>query len=500
MATQHRETESKFLVDVHAPVPDLSTAEAVARVGDPVVTDLEATYFDTPHRRLARRNITMRRRTGSADAGWHVKVPSGNPQERVELQLPDHGETGVPTELVDEVRAFVRDESLSPIATLRTHRTERHLYDTSGVDLAVVADDVVDVQGTGTQSPWREIEVELVDGPAEVLESCSRVLISAGLQPSSYPSKLHHAIGDLGAGPDRDETLDGSASAGDVLLRHLREQVDELLIRDREARADAPDGVHKMRVATRRLRSALATYRPILRRELTDPIRDELKWLGGLLGDPRDAEVLRDRLDRAARELPPELSMGPVLDRVHAELSVRHSDAHDRLLVGLAEARYFRLLDQLEELIGDPPFEKRATRSAEKELTRLVRRSDRRVHRAALVADEQTDDAEREHALHDVRKAAKRARYAAESAEIVLGKRASKLATRMEDLQDLLGEVQDSVTSRLVLRDLGRLAFLANENGFTFGLLHERERCEADHTLTNYPKLRRRADNAAKRL
>src|SRR5262249_60873575 len=106
---------------------------------------------------------------------------------------------------------------------------------------------------------------------------------------------------------------------------------------------------------------------------------------------------------------------------------------------------------------------------ARKETVRLVRKSGRRVTRAARAVDDATSEEDRFRALHEVRKAAKRARYAAEAARPVLGKDARRLARRMEDVQDLLGEVQDAHTARPLLRQLGMVANLSSENGFTFG-------------------------------
>jgi CHAD domain-containing protein len=95
--------------------------------------------------------------------------------------------------------------------------------------------------------------------------------------------------------------------------------------------------------------------------------------------------------------------------------------------------------------------------------------------------------------LHEVRKSAKRARYAAESAMPVIGRQAKRLAKRMEAVQELLGEHQDSVTSRGVIRELGVAAHLAGENGFTFGLLHEVEHERAERARAAYPEVLRKA-------
>jgi len=285
-----------------------------------------------------------------------------------------------------------------------------------------------------------------------------------------------------------------------VLHGHLQQQVDQLILRDRDARADAHDGVHRMRVAARRLRSALATYRPLLDRERTDPVRDELKWLGQILGRSRDTEVLRRRLLDLVAAQPPELVLGPVERRVDLELRARHRAARAELLAVLDSDRYFRLLDALDDLLDDPPLTARAGKPAHKHVPTLVGRAARRVDRAArAVANAPTTQA-RDEGLHEVRKSAKRARYAAESATPLVGKPAKELARRMTALQDVLGEHQDSVTARALLLELAAAAHLSGENGFTFGLLHAQEHARAKDARRAYgPALRKASTTKTRR-
>jgi CHAD domain-containing protein len=246
-----------------------------------------------------------------------------------------------------------------------------------------------------------------------------------------------------------------------------------------------------MRVATRRLRSAMATYRPVLQRAQTDPIREELKWLGQQLGRARDAEVQLVRLRKLVDEVPDDLVLGPVRRRVDLELRARHRAAHAALVVELDGARYWRLLESLDYLLEHPAFTARAEDEASKRLPKLVRKAARRVEQAADVAGATTGD-EHDHALHEVRKAAKRARYAAETATAVIGKPAKRLARRMEDVQEVLGEHQDSVTARSLLRELAVAAHGAGENGFTFGVLHREELARGIASRdASYPTLRK---------
>lgn len=488
------EIERKFDTRVGVSLPDFSTVGGVATVTEPAETVLEATYFDTPDVRLAAHRTTLRRRTGGADQGWHLKLPAGG-EQRTEIRRPLDGARKVPKALAKKVRKLARRRDLVPVAVLRTNRVEQRLIDSAGMDLAVVADDTVHAKrlrdGSVDASTWREVEVELVGGDQAFLDELSSHLEAAGLTRSAAASKLQRTLGTEAAEPRRRPNLSARSRAGKVALAHLREQVEELIGRESGAREDTPDSVHKMRVATRRLRSALSTYRPLLDRTRTDPVRDELKWLADALGEPRDAEVLRDRLRRLAQEQPDDLLLGPVLRRIDQELGAQHRDGHRKLLEALDDPRYQRLLAALNELVRRPPFTKAAQLRAKRRLPGLVARAAARVDRASAAADAATTVEQRELQLHEVRKAAKRARYAAESVTPVFGKPAKRLARRMERLQEVLGEHQDSVVARDALRRLGATAHLAGENGFTFGLMHELERARGEAARLEYePALR----------
>src|SRR5450759_5050744 len=496
---RYSEVERKFDADPGALLPDLSGAAAA--VSEAVESQLDATYFDTADTSLARYRITLRRRTGGDDAGWHLKLPAGL-DERTEVRLPlGRATRKVPVALAREVRALVRDRTLVPIAVLHTTRIERRLLDGDGNTLATIADDTVHGQrladGAVQESTWREVEVELLHGDRSLLDAVSSQLQAGGLTPSESSSKLARVLGDSAhptpeAAPEAMSSA-GRVTAGAVVLAHLRDQGDRLVLHDRGARSDEPDAVHQMRVATRRLRSALATYRPLLDRERTDPVRDELKWLGQILGGARDAEVLHWRLQDLLAAQPEELVLGPVGRRVDVELGARHRAARGNLVVALDGDRYLQLLDTLDDLVTAPPLTARAGKRAGKELPALVGSAAGRVERAArAVADDSTPGA-RDRGLHEVRKSAKRARYAAETAVPVAGTPATELAEGMEALQDVLGEHQDSVAARALLLELSVAALLAGEDGFTYGLLYAQELALAEEARGAYGRALRRA-------
>lgn len=270
-----------------------------------------------------------------------------------------------------------------------------------------------------------------------------------------------------------------------MLHAHLIEQVQALTAREDQARSDEPDGVHKMRVASRRLRSALSTFRPLLQRERTDPLRSELKWIAAELGGARDAEVLRMRLLEHLAAEPDDLVLGPIPARVEAQLRAEHRLAHDKLLVALDSERYRVLRDRLLSLVDDPPFTELAGLSARPVLTDRVRSSYRRMRKLVGSGPPSDPDHVGEW-YHEIRKAAKRLRYAAESVTPAFGAPAEELASRAEVLQEVLGEHQDSVVARAALRDLGAKLFLDGDNAFTIGRLHALEEQRARDAIAGF--------------
>ncbi|WP_234425578.1 CYTH and CHAD domain-containing protein, partial [Streptomyces kebangsaanensis] len=318
MADIKREIERKYESDVGG-LPDLTGVGGIAAVLDKGVADLDAVYYDTADERLAADGITLRRRTGGSDAGWHLKFPVA-PGVRDEIHAP-LSDT-VPPALAALVRSRVRRGELLPLVRIRSRRDISHLVDADGTLLAEVAVDDVRAErpaGEGRTAQWTEIEVELADGgdPA-LLDTVEDRLRGAGVHPSPSPSKLARALAGT-AGPDRRPEPPGErapVTAGDHVLAYLRAQRDALVALDPAVRRDVHDSVHRMRVATRRLRSTLRTYRKVLDRTATDPLRGELKWLGGELGLDRDQEVLTERLTAGLDAVPDTLVTGPVRARL----------------------------------------------------------------------------------------------------------------------------------------------------------------------------------------
>jgi CHAD domain-containing protein len=476
MVTDTREIELKYEAGPDTVLPPLEDLPRVASEGGPAEQKLEAEYYDTEDLRLLRAGVTLRRRRGGEDSGWHLKLPAG-PQTRRELRLP-LGRAGrtVPAELARLVRVYSRGRALAPVARIATVRHVRTLVDEAGTSLAEVVADEVSAQTLGestTISSWREVEVELTGGDRQLLRAADKRLRRGGLQPAGRTAKLERALADALPAPVGSGHPGGRGSAAGVVLNYLANQADKLKALDPSVRRDEPDAMHQMRVTTRRLRSTLQSFGKILRTADTTHLAAELRWLGHVLGDARDHEVLSERIEAELHQAPVELVMGPVQARVREHFAPLAGQSRQAVLDTLDSERYFALLDELDQLLADPPLGPDAGQPAKRALrvavARAYRRTDKRMRHAAQAHPGEPTNV----ALHAARRAAKRARYAAEAVTPVYGKQAKRFVKQMKKVQSSLGTHQDAVIARNTLREIGVRAHLEGENAFTFGLLHE---------------------------
>ncbi|MFF8190734.1 CHAD domain-containing protein [Streptomyces bobili] len=510
MTQSTRETERKYEVPASGDVPflpGLTGAGTGWSLVDGGAHELDAVYYDTADLRLLRAAATLRRRTGGSDAGWHLKLPLGD-DTREEIRAPltanDHGNPDdLPGNLRDLALSRTRGARLEPVVRLRTDRTVRELVDADGGLLAELTLDRVradSLRGDRGHAAWTELEIEAAtaDPAGTVLERVEKALGKEGITRSSAPSKVARALSDITPGTvpaARRRRAAGTApgTAGEQVVAYLTEQADAVVTLDPAVRRGLPDAVHQMRVACRRLRSCLRSYRPLLDRELTEPVRAELKWLGGELGAERDQEVLLARLRGGVDALPGELVLGPVSARLQAWDAARSSEARDRTLAALSSPRYVALLEALDRLTTHPPLRPKAARKPAKVLPGTLLKEHDRLARRIERALRTPPGPERDAALHQARKGAKRVRYAAEAARPGLGGTAKRLGKRVKAVQKALGDHHDSVVSRETLRRQAVAAHRAGEPGFTWGLLYGREQAGAADRERELPRLWRSA-------
>ncbi|TVZ02705.1 CYTH domain-containing protein [Trebonia kvetii] len=194
--TEHLEIEQKFDVDTGFERPSFDGLDGVS-ADPPVLYLLSATYYDTADGRLAANKITLRRRTGGTDEGWHLKLPAGAGARR-EIRAPlAASEEEVPDELASRVAEVTEDQPMSPIAILETQRTVVTLRGRDGQTVAEVADDVVTARRLperGEPLRWREIEVEVPAADPPLQRAAADTLLAAGAQPAGHASKLARVL------------------------------------------------------------------------------------------------------------------------------------------------------------------------------------------------------------------------------------------------------------------------------------------------------------------
>lgn len=536
--TEHVEREVKLGADASFDLPDFAGALDGVAVGAPVVSELDAVYFDTGDLRLVRAGITVRHRHDGSRGEWTVKLPEGGGTDAAALQRREHtipaapGRVGndddeatfddgglqeaarhdgglqdgglhdggvsagglgpVPPALDALVRAVVRTAPLIAVARLRTTRRRFVLTRPDGEPCGELDDDEVAVEVPGhspdgtaeeAQSRFREIEVEVTErAPAELLDALVTRLRAAGAREHDPSPKLARALGPRASAPAEliVPMLGDGPTAAEVIGAALTASVARIIEHDRVIRADAdPEGVHQARVGTRRLRSDLRTFRPLLDRSWSDPLREELRWVAGELGTARDTDVLLARVVRQIEGLPAEdrVASAPLLD------ALRHqrADAQRALVAALDDRRYLELLDRLVDAANEPRLALEAAAPAADVLPRLVSSPWRKLRRAiAGLGDEPSDDD-----LHQVRIRAKRARYAADVARPVAGKPAAKLAGALSELQDVLGDVHDAVVTEAWLRAAVRST--TAQAALAAGMLVACQRAEAAESRHRWP-------------
>jgi len=447
-------------------------------------------YWDTADLRLIRWGSTLRHR---ADEGWTVKLPMGG-SSRGMLTRAEHVFAGSqkqpPSEALDLVSAYLRGAAVSRVARMRTVRRVLSVRGVEGAQLAEIDDDDVTVlDGRRVAARFREIEVELAEGaPEQLLHALVDHLVAAGAEQPDPMPKLVRALGARSAEPPdvAVDALPRHARGGAVVRRAIAASVQRLIKHDAVVRIGAdPEGVHQARVATRRLRSDLRTFAPLLDRQWADALRTELQWLADELGVVRDGDVLLMRLRDTAAELDPQDAHA--VDAVIAELAADVERERARLLEGMRDARYFALLDHLVAAARQPALTAEAERPAVLVLPQLVQRPWRRLRRAQrALSDPPVDDE-----LHAVRILAKRLRYAAEAVAPVVGRRASALAGAAAGVQEVLGDLHDAVVAADWLR-----AHAGSDpaRAFATGELFAMEMAKAAEQRTLWPNAWRKLD------
>jgi CHAD domain-containing protein len=452
------EREAKLVAPASLGMPNLDELVPGTRAVTRPVQRLDATYYDTPDLRLARSGITVRHRGGESGPAWTVKLPEdGSASDLVRREIRFEGSSDrVPNPAADLVLASTRMRALAPVARLTTVRRPIEIRDGAGQLLAEVVDDTVSVShDEGPVGRFREVEVELHTNGAKgrrLLDAALTRLVGAGCDAEPPVPKLVRALGEPATLPPDVVVppLPDDATVIDLVRHSVARSVALIIRHDPGARlGDDEEEVHKLRVATRRLRSDLHSFGPLLDKGEVKSVRTELSWLGGVVGAVRDTDVLRIRLATRLDALSAGDAKGA--DRLMSLLGEESAVARGAMTAAMRDRRYLRLLDALVELAAAPPFVGPHTISSRKSRKIAVKVVEKPWHRVVAAVDALGEDPS-DTRLHAVRILAKRSRYAAEATAPLLGPTAVRFAAAVADLQTVLGDHQDTVLAEEWLR------------------------------------------------
>lgn len=476
MAT-FREVERKVRVDDAfdiSPVLD-SLGEYRSRRG-PAFT-MHADYYDTDELTLFRWRITLRRREGGLDQGWHLKLPvaGGNAGDRdeVRLELSDH----VPARLGDIISPLIGEKPLKAQVIVETLRTPVSIVDASGHMLAEVVDDRVTVRLPGQpDSHFREIEVEAADAADPSSLACMEYVVEQFLSAGGSLGSSSKAAAALGARASGECDVpearlpSSHVMAVDVLRVAISSGVRALMLADVDVRRDAPDAAHAMRVAARRLRAFLHTYGDFFDAAWRDRISEELAWVASELGSIRDTEVLLERLLGHAGALGEE-EAARTREFLTARVGQRLQSARASALAALRSDRHQYLIEDLIDAAANPSALPLAYTDYSEHMPKLAAAAWHDFRAAVRALEIDSPAAE----WHHARILAKRARYAMEALAPLEGKPVKRLAHALAIATGLLGIHQDAHVAQETLRSLAGAPSTSGGIGLLLGRLYEYE-------------------------
>lgn len=472
MVSGSREIELKFLC---AP-GDLGAVLAAAPEGDDDSRELISVYFDTPDLALQKAGVSLRVR--ESKSGRVLTMKRGDGLAREEYEAPLVGDQP-PTELAPlrEVLTEADAATLAPAYNVRVIRRQRLVrYGDAEIELAL---DQGEVCGGRRASPISEVELELKSGEPAALFDLARELSRSAPLYLSFDTKSARGQALVAGQPvearRRDKVkLERDATAGEAFQKNARNALAAIAANAAVLReAPNPEAVHQVRVAARRLRSALATFRPVVEDARYQAVKDELRWLAKAFDQARNLDVFAEEVLGPAQKMgAPPAGLPALIAAVEAARQAVRKDA-----CATAAGERFRTLmidatawaetgDWLGAAAGQEPARSYADKVLGKRLKKLLKRG-RKI--------EAHDDAAR----HAVRIQAKKLRYAAEGfASLYPDKKVDRFVGRLKALQDSLGALNDIATAEPLMASLA----LSPEAAFAAGEL-EGLKLADDHKL-----------------
>jgi CHAD domain-containing protein len=470
------ETETKLSVEPDFRLPPLSGRPLPRRL-------FTSTYFDTLDHCLARSNITLRCRIEKGSVAWQLKLPLDGARREIELQ--DASMTP-PAGIVEALVVLLEGKHLVPIAELHTSRIGIRMRD-GGHNAAEVMLDTVSVLRKGAViQRFRELEIESLNGEEEFIDRLASTLHGVGARTHDGRPKLFRALSlayhSLDA-PAED------ASIVDHLRYSLLQQLQNLKQCDPGIRLGGEtEDVHRIRVAARRMRTILLAVRTIVHPEWVDPPLSGLKWLGEVFARARDLDVQMRYFRREAEQF--KARDRRPLERFLRRLQNERERAQRMMLDEMKTAKYLGFVSKLQEAAEAP-----AVVNTECTLIDVAARQFRKLRKTIRKLKRSPSNAD----LHRVRIKTKRARYAAELAEVCDGKAVTRFIKTTERFQDLLGMHQDAVLAEQYVQGL-----LQDQGGqqaaFTAGLLVARANQQREEVRrkfwSEWQRLKKRGNRA----
>ena len=458
------EREIKLTVGADFRLPPLKGTRLPAKT-------LTSVYYDTSDLQLARARITLRRRTEGRKRVWQLKLPLDC--GRREVEIPGKASTP-PHQMLELLFIHLQGETVRPVATLRTRRTGVRMGGSKGAE--VVLDEVAVLKKSSDILMFREVEIEQLDGSTALVHKLEQTLRKAGATEHDGRPKVFRAL-DLPA--PRQMVPPQSSDPANAHLRYiLRRQLEVMLSRDPGVRLGGEtEDVHRMRVATRRMRSVLRAARPLLNRKWEEPLRDKLKWLGQQLGEARDLDVqityFKGQADSVKQQ------DRAAFERFLDHLQEKRNKVQQLLKSQLRRRRYVTLINQLIPAVREP-----AMVSNDLTFSDLARNAFRKLRKEVKALNSSASNAK----WHCVRIRAKRARYAAELSEFSSGRGAVRFIEEIKLLQDQLGDIQDAVMAEDRLRRFTSKK-AGKRSAFLAGQMVERQRQRRRQAKRAFPSI-----------
>lgn len=410
-------------------------------------------YLDTQDGELRAAGLSARVRERSDDRAVMIKpvpIDPGLVMERTEVS--EDLEAGIEpaavlARLLDRELGVTLSQGVAPCLELVTDRTVRML-DVGAATLEICVDRVRVLDGSRTEvASFTEVEAELASGQARELDAIARALQSAALTPSGQGkyTRARELAGlpDYDYGPDSPQ-FDGDTPRGEVARAVCRHQLETMRAYEPGTRVGLDiEQLHKMRVASRRLRTAVRVFGKSFRKKDRKRLAEELRWIGARLGAVRDLDVHELAVDEWREKLGAEPKEG--WDLLAERLAARRVEAQEELVAALDDPRWAAFCERAAEVFArDDRKGKAISIAAPKLVGRRVREFSDGVDR--FRASHSPEDA------HQLRILGKRLRYTAEFLKPLLSEETLAQLDRLTDFQDVLGELQDTVTAGAFVR------------------------------------------------